>query len=85
MSPGRGRKEGEERAARRVPTVTGDLPVAGLGRTLVHEHLFVLGEEYRLNYQDGWTEDTMVDEAVRMLDNLHAFSIDTITRTRSPS
>lgn len=78
MSPGTGRTEPEERSAQCVPTVTGDVPVADLGRTLVHEHLFVLGEEYRLNYQDGWDEDTKIAEAVRMLDELHTLGIDTI-------
>ena len=38
----------------KVPTVNGEVSVTELGRTLVHEHVFVLGEEYRLNYQHDW-------------------------------
>ena len=35
-----------------VQTVMGSIDSADLGRTLAHEHVFVLGEEHRLNYQD---------------------------------
>lgn len=61
-----------------IPTVTGEIEVAALGRTLVHEHVFVLGEEYRINYQDDWDEDEKVDEAVAALEELRGLGIDTI-------
>lgn len=61
-----------------VPTVTGSIDSADLGRVLAHEHLFVLGEEYRQNYQDDWDEDAKVAEAVAELGQLPALGIDTI-------
>jgi phosphotriesterase-related protein len=61
-----------------IPTVTGEIEVAALGRTLVHEHVFVLGEEYRINYQDDWDEGEKVDEAVAALEELRGLGIDTI-------
>lgn len=39
-----------------VPTATGTADSSELGRVLVHEHVFVLGEEFRQNYAD-WDED----------------------------
>ena len=62
----------------RVPTAAGTIDAAELGRTLVHEHVFVLGEEYRLNYQDAWNEEEKVAEAVTLLDELKTLGIDTI-------
>ncbi len=61
-----------------VPTVTGSIDSADLGRVLAHEHVFVLGEEYRQNYQDGWDEDAKVAEAVAELGQLPGLGIDTI-------
>ena len=61
-----------------VPTVTGDIDSADLGRVLAHEHIFVLGEEYRENYQDDWDEDAKVAEAVAELGQLPELGIDTI-------
>lgn len=61
-----------------VPTVTGSIDSAELGRVLAHEHIFVLGEEYRQNYQDDWDEDTKVAEAVAELGALPSLGIDTI-------
>lgn len=61
-----------------VPTVTGSIDSADLGRVLAHEHIFVLGEEYRQNYQDDWDEDTKVAEAVEELGALPSLGIDTI-------
>ncbi|WP_338750397.1 phosphotriesterase family protein [Janibacter alittae] len=61
-----------------VPTVTGSVDSADLGRVLAHEHVFVLGEEYRQNYLDDWDEDTTVAEAVEELGALPSLGIDTI-------
>ena len=60
-----------------VPTAAGEIDSADLGRTLVHEHVFVLGEELRQNYAD-WDEQVRVDDAVAKLDELKALGIDTI-------
>jgi len=61
-----------------VPTVTGSVDSADLGRVLAHEHVFVLGEEYRQNYQGDWDEDAQVAEAVEELGALPSMGIDTI-------
>lgn len=61
-----------------VNTVTGPISSSELGRTLVHEHVFVLGEEYRQNYQDDWDEAQMIADAVRDLNELKSLGIDTI-------
>ncbi|WAC57626.1 phosphotriesterase family protein [Gordonia sp. SL306] len=61
-----------------VNTVTGPVDSAELGNVLVHEHVFVLGEEYRQNYQDDWDEDEKISGAVRDLRELKGLGIDTI-------
>ena len=40
-----------------VETVRGPVDVAGLGTTLMHEHVFVLNEEIRQNYPADWDEE----------------------------
>ena len=61
-----------------VPTVTGSIDSADLGRVLAHEHIFVVGEEYRQNYQSDWDEDAKVADAVTQLSELKSLGIDTI-------
>jgi phosphotriesterase-related protein len=61
-----------------IPTAAGDIDSSELGRTLVHEHVFVLGEEYRNNYQDDWDEDAKTAAAVADLNNLKILGIDSI-------
>ncbi|MXP21351.1 phosphotriesterase-related protein [Gordonia sp. HNM0687] len=61
-----------------VNTVTGPVDSADLGNVLIHEHVFVLGEEYRQNYQDDWDEEEKIAEAVRDLSELKGLGIDTI-------
>lgn len=61
-----------------IQTASGSIELADMGRTLVHEHVFVLGEEYRNNYQDDWDEETMIAKAVGDLNELHGLGIDTI-------
>ncbi|MGX7695554.1 phosphotriesterase family protein [Gordonia polyisoprenivorans] len=61
-----------------VTTVNGPISSDDLGRTLIHEHVFVVGEEYRLNYQDDWDEERKIAEAVRDLNELKSLGIDTI-------
>ncbi|KAA1422632.1 phosphotriesterase [Mumia zhuanghuii] len=61
-----------------VQTVTGPIDSADLGRTLVHEHIIIVGEEFRENYADDWDEEAKVADAVRDLTELKALGIDTI-------
>ena len=35
-----------------VETVRGPIDITALGRVLMHEHVFVLGTEFRQNYPD---------------------------------
>ena len=60
-----------------VQTATGPIDSADLGRTLVHEHVFVLGEEYRVNYE-AWDEEAQVGRAQQELQGLKELGIDTI-------
>ncbi|MBF5001396.1 phosphotriesterase [Nocardia sp. BSTN01] len=64
-----------------VETVRGPLDTAALGKVLMHEHVFVLGEEMRQNYPDypnHWDEDARVADAVAKLRECAARGIDTI-------
>lgn len=61
-----------------VQTVTGPIDSADLGKVLVHEHIFIVNEEYRQNYQDDWDEEEKIAEAVRDLTELKSLGIDTI-------
>ena len=65
-------------ATKMVPTVTGSIPVEQLGRTLAHEHVFVVGEEFRQNYQADWDEEEKIAQAVRDLNELKSLGIDSI-------
>jgi phosphotriesterase-related protein len=61
-----------------VQTARGALDTAQLGRTLMHEHVFVLSQEIQTNYPTGWDEDARVADAVRRLDELVDAGISTI-------
>ncbi|ANY21535.1 phosphotriesterase family protein [Gordonia terrae] len=61
-----------------VQTATGSIDSADLGNVLVHEHVFIVNEEFRQNYQDDWDEDEKVAEAIRDLTELKELGIDTI-------
>ena len=65
-------------ATKMVPTVTGSIPVEKLGRTLAHEHVIVVGEEFRQNYQADWDEEEKIAQAVRDLNELKSLGIDSI-------
>ncbi|KHL08252.1 phosphotriesterase-related protein [Mumia flava] len=60
-----------------IPTATGTIESSDLGRTLVHEHVFVVNEEYRENYED-WDEEQKVADAVRDLRELKSLGMDSI-------
>ncbi|GAA4609501.1 phosphotriesterase-related protein [Actinoallomurus liliacearum] len=63
-----------------VETVGGAVDVAELGRTLMHEHVFVLSTEYAQNYGAGawWDEEERVSDAVAKLRAIVAKGITTI-------
>jgi phosphotriesterase-related protein len=61
-----------------VESVRGLVDVASLGTTLMHEHVFVLSEEIRQNYDGDWDEETRVADAAGKLTALRARGCDTI-------
>jgi phosphotriesterase-related protein len=61
-----------------VSTVLGPLQPGRLGRTLMHEHVFVLSPELERNYPETFDEAVRVPEAVAKLQALVASGIDTI-------
>lgn len=64
-----------------VPTARGDVPIDGLGRTLMHEHIFVTSPEIQQNwpdYPERWDEDVQIEEAVSRLAALKVVGFDTL-------
>jgi phosphotriesterase-related protein len=61
-----------------VETVRGPVDVTRLGTTLMHEHVFVLNEEIRLNYPADWNEEARVADAAAKLNALRRRGCDTI-------
>jgi phosphotriesterase-related protein len=61
-----------------IPTVTGPTDTGDLGRTLMHEHVFVLSPEILQNYDYGWDEEERVADAVAKLQALGQKGIDTV-------
>jgi phosphotriesterase-related protein len=61
-----------------VESVRGPVDVADLGTTLMHEHVFVISEEIRQNYADGWDDDERVADAAAKLNALRERGCDTI-------
>jgi phosphotriesterase-related protein len=62
-----------------VQTVNGAVDTTELGRTYMHEHIFVLSADVQLNYPDEWgSEDARVDDAVDKLTALAAQGVRTI-------
>lgn len=63
-----------------VESVRGPVETGSLGRTLMHEHVFVLSTEHVQNYGSGgwWDEEARVADAVARLNSLHAKGISTI-------
>ncbi|OZG29595.1 phosphotriesterase-related protein [Williamsia sp. 1138] len=64
-----------------VETVRGPVDTSALGSTLMHEHVFVLGEEMRQNYPDfpnAWDEERRVEDAIQKLSALPSRGIHTI-------
>jgi phosphotriesterase-related protein len=62
-----------------VPTVRGPVDSAALGRTYMHEHIFVLSPDVQQNYPDEWgDEDTRVADAIQKLTELAGRGVTTI-------
>jgi phosphotriesterase-related protein len=65
--------------AHQVQTVLGPVDASALGRTLMHEHVFVLTADVQRNYPEEWgDEDTRVADAVQRLGELPEHGIGTI-------
>src|SRR4051794_16616695 len=60
-----------------VATARGEIDSADLGRTLMHEHVFVLTTDVQQNHDD-WDEETRVNDAVEKLAALSSAGYDTI-------
>ncbi|HEX3841936.1 MAG TPA: hypothetical protein VHU85_14175 [Acidimicrobiales bacterium] len=62
-----------------VETVRGPVDSAALGRTYMHEHIFVLSPDVQQNYPEEWgDEDTRVADAVQKLIELAGRGVTTI-------
>src|SRR5882724_10186112 len=62
-----------------VQTVRGPIDTAELGRTYMHEHVFVLTPDVQQNYPDEWgDDDRRVADAVAKLSELAASGVRTI-------
>ncbi|WP_020672869.1 phosphotriesterase family protein [Amycolatopsis nigrescens] len=61
-----------------VETVRGPVPVAELGTTLMHEHIFVLTPDSQANWCRDWDEEARVADAVLRLRELRASGVHTI-------
>jgi len=69
----------EDSGVATVETARGPVPAAELGRTLMHEHVFVLTADVQQNYPDEWgDEDARVADAVTRLSELPQYGIRTI-------
>jgi phosphotriesterase-related protein len=64
---------------KQINTVNGPVSTADLGRTYMHEHIFVLTPEIQSNYPEEWgSEDDRVNDAVTRLRALAAQGVRTI-------
>ncbi|MGW3100729.1 phosphotriesterase family protein [Streptomyces sp. NPDC001100] len=61
-----------------VQTVRGPAAVGDLGTVLIHEHVFVVGEELRRSLPETWDEQERVDDAVTRLKALAAAGVSTL-------
>jgi len=62
-----------------INTVRGSIDAAGLGVTLMHEHIFVLSTEIMQNYPETWgDEEKRVAEAVARLNELSSHGIKSV-------
>ena len=67
-----------------VNTVRGPVEASDLGRTLMHEHVFVRSPEIEMNWPTGWERRTQVAQAAERLQELHDNGIGTIVDLTVP-
>lgn len=69
-----------------IPIVGGEVDASQLGRTLMHEHIFVRTPELQEAWPGfmGWDEERVVADARRKLEGLKAAGIDTIVDMTAP-
>ncbi len=67
-----------------VNTVRGPVDAAGLGPTLMHEHVFVRSPEIESNWPTGWDRASQVSRAVDRLSELFDAGIGTIVDLTVP-
>ncbi len=63
---------------RTVPSVLGEIATVDLGTTLMHEHLFILSPDSRINWIRDWDEPRQIAQAVARLQRLCASGVRTI-------
>ncbi|HEX3706384.1 MAG TPA: phosphotriesterase-related protein [Mycobacteriales bacterium] len=61
-----------------IPTAGGPIDTGALGRTLIHEHVFVMTTEVQANFKTDWDEERNVTDAIAKLTALKEAGIDTI-------
>ncbi len=62
-----------------VQTARGPIHASDLGRTLMHEHVFIADMDVRHNYPSTWGDDeARVASAIQKLDELKSLGIDTV-------
>jgi phosphotriesterase-related protein len=61
-----------------LPTARGVIDTGALGRTLIHEHVFVMTTEVQANFRTDWDEQSNIADAVAKLTALKAAGIDSI-------
>ncbi|MCU1457949.1 MAG: Aryldialkylphosphatase [Actinomycetia bacterium] len=62
-----------------VETALGPIDADRLGRTLMHEHVFIVDMEIRQNYPETWGDDDVkIAAAVTKLNELKSLGIDTV-------
>ncbi len=66
-------------AMAQMNTVRGPIDTAGLGVTLMHEHVFAMPPEMMQNYPEAWGDEAAREaDAIRRLNELKAAGVDTI-------
>lgn len=61
-----------------LPTARGPIDTGAMGRTLIHEHVFVMTTEVQANFKTDWDEEANVADAIAKLTALKNAGIDTI-------
>ncbi|HVS67128.1 MAG TPA: phosphotriesterase-related protein [Mycobacteriales bacterium] len=61
-----------------VPTANGPIETSAMGRTFIHEHVFVMTTEVQANFKTDWDEAKNVADAIEKLTALKNAGIDTI-------